>query len=1037
MRTCIDWLSQKEQKLTRWEHEKPGRFTATYLRVYTICFLVLSLITVAIFLSGMRDIIWSVDGFQQYYPYFIYVGDWIRSIIGSVFSGQGLQIPMWNWNLGYGGDNLLMLDVIYDPINWLSALAPGALSEYMFQFCLFLRLFLAGLTFSLYALHRGCGRFSTLIGALVYSFCISSVVVFSWPGGISGLILFPLVLLGADRIFEHRSPVCFIVSMFLLAAISYYFAYMTCLALLVYCTIGAIRSEEHPSVRTFLIWVARFAGYLIVALLLASIVLVPSINELLSMSRVNNTSVDVNPFYSLKYYLNFIGGWLAGTNVGSDCYVGFSGISLICAIVLFTQRHKHKLLKGIFIACTLCMLLPYVGSLTNGFNYPTNRWVWIYTFCIAYIVVRIVPTLIDLTHRQKHILFGSIVAYILIVFLIPQIRTEYNIAAIACLIVVAGVVLAPGFSKNARRYALLASVIIGLSCNLFYTLSSSEGGWSKANMHAGTAYSILTDRNPDSLLQQVNDDSGFWRYDADPSGVEAVGESYTRCFGDNLTLGLNGIQFYNSLYNDNIDRFHTEMGIARDNINFQYGSLGGRSMLDVICGVSYYLCPVDSTITSAYNYNDQNEIVAEGQKKGSSYQPGTYCVYEGTETLPVGFAYTSTISRETYDNLTPAQRQQALLQGVVIDSQTDETASDDSAASSTDNTTTNGETNASSGKESATTDTSSTDVASTSAASSVTNVSSDETSTTTDTPSDNASNTSTTSSDTSDIPETDLTFTDQSIDYTSTPGAGATLNEDGSITATKTGATVTLTLNDALENSETYLYVKGLDHEAQSAAELTSGHTWDSLPWYKKVMMSSEDLTYSAATDYSISAQADNGSANRKIINSQKSYHMYGGKDTWLLNLGYSDKAQHTVTLTFSQPGTYTFDEMDIVCQPMDSFDSQVETLQTDTLQNVSTQCNCLTGTIDSHSSELLYLSIPYSKGWTAYVDGVQTDIQKANTAFMALKVEPGEHSIELRYTTPKIGTGALMSGVGLIALIAIVVFRRMRSKQRVLHREH
>jgi uncharacterized membrane protein YfhO len=319
----------------------------------------------------------------------------------------------------------------------------------------------------------------------------------------------------------------------------------------------------------------------------------------------------------------------------------------------------------------------------------------------------------------------------------------------------------------------------------------------------------------------------------------------------------------------------------------------------------------------------------------------------------------------------------------------------------------------------------------------VTNVSSDETSTTTDTPSDNASNTSTTSSDISDIPETDLTFTDQSIDYTSTPGAGATLNEDGSITATKTGATVTLTLNDALENSETYLYVKGLDHEAQSAAELTSGHTWDSLPWYKKVMMSSEDLTYSAATDYSISAQADNGSANRKIINSQKSYHMYGGKDTWLLNLGYSDKAQHTVTLTFSQPGTYTFDEMDIVCQPMDSFDSQVETLQTDTLQNVSTQCNCLTGTIDSHSSELLYLSIPYSKGWTAYVDGVQTDIQKANTAFMALKVEPGEHSIELRYTTPKLGTGALMSGVGLIALIAIVVFRRMRSKQRVLHREH
>lgn len=55
-------------------------------------------------------------------------------------------------------------------------------------------------------------------------------------------------------------------------------------------------------------------------------------------------------------------------------------------------------------------------------------------------------------------------------------------------------------------------------------------------------------------------------------------------------------------------------------------------------------------------------------------------------------------------------------------------------------------------------------------------------------------------------------------------------------------------------------------------------------------------------------------------------------------------------------------------------------------------------GHVTSENGGLLFTSIPYDSGWTAYVDGKKVEIKTVAGAFIALDIDAGSHSIELEY---------------------------------------
>jgi uncharacterized membrane protein YfhO len=259
-----------------------------------------------------------------------------------------------------------------------------------------------------------------------------------------------------------------------------------------------------------------------------------------------------------------------------------------------------------------------------------------------------------------------------------------------------------------------------------------------------------------------------------------------------------------------------------------------------------------------------------------------------------------------------------------------------------------------------------------------------------------------------EYPATQLNLTSQSLDYkVKCKGDGITL-EDNCFLVTKTDSSVTIRF-EGLENCETYFTIKGLEYEDVAANKR-----------YFRVGNTEADVTLAASSGVS------------KTINYYTPDHeRYNDVHDYSVNLDYSEEAVTSIKLTFSETGTYSFDSIGIVCQPMDNYADQISALKSSSLENVEIGTDTVSGTITLDQPKFLCFSIPYSKGWTAYVDGEEATVYRANVKNMALSLDEGTHDIVLTYHTPYRKMGVIVSACGFVLFIAIGSFEIHRRKKR------
>lgn len=92
-----------------------------------------------------------------------------------------------------------------------------------------------------------------------------------------------------------------------------------------------------------------------------------------------------------------------------------------------------------------------------------------------------------------------------------------------------------------------------------------------------------------------------------------------------------------------------------------------------------------------------------------------------------------------------------------------------------------------------------------------------------------------------------------------------------------------------------------------------------------------------------------------------------------------------------------------------------------------------ITGDIDVIEDGILYLSMPYEKGWTVKVDGEKVKTVKVLHSMLGAEVPAGHHTIELEYMPEGLVMGVVVSGTALIICIAVAfidVKRRRKKKQ-------
>ncbi len=85
--------------------------------------------------------------------------------------------------------------------------------------------------------------------------------------------------------------------------------------------------------------------------------------------------------------------------------------------------------------------------------------------------------------------------------------------------------------------------------------------------------------------------------------------------------------------------------------------------------------------------------------------------------------------------------------------------------------------------------------------------------------------------------------------------------------------------------------------------------------------------------------------------------------------------------------------------------------------------------TIDLPRENLVFFTIPWDKGFTAYVDGEEATLEKVDYGFIAVLVPEGEHSIRLEWKPYGLGYGIAASVVGLLLLVGTAVYDYKKAK--------
>lgn len=150
--------------------------------------------------------------------------------------------------------------------------------------------------------------------------------------------------------------------------------------------------------------------------------------------------------------------------------------------------------------------------------------------------------------------------------------------------------------------------------------------------------------------------------------------------------------------------------------------------------------------------------------------------------------------------------------------------------------------------------------------------------------------------------------------------------------------------------------------------------------------------------------------------NSLSQYHLVNSA---ALNLGYfKTSLPSSLKLKFSSLGTYQFKLNIYAVNLGTSYKKAVKQIKQNGLKNIKFGTNTVTASLSHSTTGIVTSSIPYANGWHAYVDGKQVATIETNYGMLGFKVPAGSHKITLKYTTPGLKIGLIISLITLIATI-------------------
>ena len=620
-------------------------YTATFIILFSVCYW--------IFRENDKTFIYQTDAIFFHIEGLMVYGEYLRKLILGLFQGK-FFFSQFDFHIGLGMDALLFALPSYaEPLNLFSVFVPSAYTHYLYSALAVVRIYLIGIAFLTYCLYMKKDHFSSYIAAIVYTFCNYIFTALRHTYFLTGMIYLPLLLIGVEETLRHKKTSrIFAITVFVSVISSYYFLWMNTIFCVFYFVLRYFETNRRE-IKSFLInTFAAIKGYLL-GLGLGAISLLPNVIVFLNSNRENVTIIDQGswPLYTNNYMRRFfvylITPLKGPGGPGNWTKLGFISISLICLLILFISVKKHVALKVGYAITTVSLLLPACALVMMAFSSLTTRWSYVFAFPTAVVVAVGLENVPTLTKRNFGLVFVGICVYVFYVAFTPQAQNVYSFVGVILLLltfICVYIAKETGFSTRRAQVLLIAIVSLGAAVNIYMTLSPQYGDIVNEFISSEKFVEIQA-QSPYALFKDAPD-KDFYRIDAD--GL------FDNHYNSSIVSKVNSTSLFYNAMDRNYIRYMQELENADYQNMWRVGGHDSRAFLLAMNQVKYWTTKANG-VPTPYGY----ESISVGADADNTYY--------NTMFLPLGFTYDSVITEDTFEPLTPLEKQEAFMQAVLLE----------------------------------------------------------------------------------------------------------------------------------------------------------------------------------------------------------------------------------------------------------------------------------------------------------------------------------------------------------------------------------
>ena len=599
----------------------------------------------------------------QQIPFYMHCHEMVKS--GKLF---------WDFGTDLGANFIgsYSFYLLGSPFFWLTIPFPSAAVPYLIAPLLILKFALCALTAYLYIRRFTRTPQAAQIGALLYAFSGFSIYNIFFNHFHEAFIVFPLLLLSVELFLTENKRFFFALMVALCAITNYFFFFGMVVFVIIYFFVRVFSKTVSVSPGRFF----AFAFEAVLGLLLSAVLLLPSINAILTNSRISDTLMGWN---ALMYGKEQIYGnilqcfffppdiparpvFFPGAEVKWSSLGGWLPLFSMTGVFVWFFTKKKNWLKRMIGICIFMALVPILNSAFYAFNSSYYaRWFYmpILLMCLVTAILT-EDTKTDWGDGYKWTL-GITLAVSLVIGFFPQKNDDGEIIYglysesetlnytirywVACGIAIISLIilgiLLRFIKRNQKAFYRLAVALICVVTIIYGNVYVATG-----RLHSHTVKDMMIDSliEAEVDLEGNPDDFRIDVYD----GVDNTG----------MYLGYSSINCFHSVVPASIMEFYEYIGVER--------SVGSRPETD------YAALRPFLSVKYLLNQKNQDSFVDKETNEplmyGFSYlkTDGNYYVYQNENYIPYGFSYDYYLTEEFLEEYSNQNRVNMMLKGVLL-----------------------------------------------------------------------------------------------------------------------------------------------------------------------------------------------------------------------------------------------------------------------------------------------------------------------------------------------------------------------------------